>query len=81
MANVQVVEHGSGDVSIGVDVEGVYVPFASVTAARIAHLVERAAGLQARSESGDAEDEKRVREALDNLPVSSKASSAKEGEK
>jgi len=68
MSDVVKVEHENGDVSIGLELDGVYIPFASVTGARIAGLQERAANLAERSEANP--DDKAVAEALANLPTS-----------
>ncbi len=69
MANVETVEHGNGDVSIGVTIGGAFVPFASVTKARIGQLQERAADLRERSKSDDPEEKARVATAIAGLPI------------
>lgn len=80
MANVVTVEHGNGDVSAGVEIDGTFVPFATVTKARIGHLQERASNLSKRLESDDPEDVKRAQDAVDLLPISSKATKTKGGD-
>lgn len=77
---VKEVKHGNGDVSLGLDIEGAFVPFATVSAARIGHLTERAADLAAKLESSDPEEVKRAEEAIAQLPISSSAKSEKGGE-
>ena len=79
MAGVVHVEHENGDQSIGVVVDGTYVPFASVTGARVAGLQERAANLAERAKADP--DDKAVAEAYANLPTSKpKASGGKDKE-
>ena len=51
--SVSVVKSGSGDYSIGSEIEGVFVSFASLSGARVAQLVQRGQDLQARAEAGD----------------------------
>jgi len=51
--SVAVVKSGSGDYSIGVEIEGVFVAFASLSGARVGQLVQRGQDLQARGEAGD----------------------------
>lgn len=43
----------TGEVQIGVEIEDVFVPFASHSAARIAQYVERGKNLAERAEAGD----------------------------
>jgi hypothetical protein len=52
---VSVVSHtnAAGDVSIGVEVEGAYVPFVTLSKGKIAQFVERHKTLQERAEAGD----------------------------
>ena len=52
---MSVVTHtnAAGDVSIGVEVEGAYVPFVTLSAGRVAQFVERHENLQKRAEGGD----------------------------
>ena len=52
---MSVVQHtnAAGDVAIGVEVEGAFVPFVTLSAARIAQYVQRGHDLQARAEAGD----------------------------
>jgi hypothetical protein len=52
---VSVVSHtnAAGDVSIGVEVEGAYVPFVTLSRAKVAQYVQRGHDLQARAEAGD----------------------------
>jgi len=51
--SVHVVKNAAGDASIGAEVEGVFVPFLTLSKARVAQLVQRGQDLQARAESGD----------------------------
>jgi len=52
---VSVVSHtnAAGDVSVGVVIEGAFVPFATLSAAKVAQYVERGHDLQARAEGKD----------------------------
>ena len=52
---MSVVSHtnAAGDVSIGLEVEGAYVPFVTLSAAKVAQYVERGHNLQTRAEAGD----------------------------
>ena len=78
MSVVGPVQHGNGDASIGAEIDGVYVPFASVPAARIEHLKERAADLVARLETNP--DDPEAAEAIAALPVAvASGASAKKG--
>lgn len=72
MASVVHVAHGDGTHSIGVELDGVYVPFASVTKARVAHLQDRAHDLNKRLEAGT---DQAASDANDALPISAKAAS------
>jgi hypothetical protein len=67
--DLAVVEHGNGDVSIGFESEGVFVPVAGIAAHRIEHYKERAATLSERLE--DKEDAA-AQDAVDALPITSK---------
>lgn len=53
MATVTHVEHPNGDHSIGVEIDGVFTPFATLPAARVAHHSERVASLTERADAGD----------------------------
>jgi hypothetical protein len=55
----------------GEDVEGIFIPFASVSAARVGHLVERGKDLGEKLKSNDADEVRRAQEAVDSLPISS----------
>ena len=61
MASVKVEQNAAGDYAIGVEVEGAFIPFAQVSAARIAHQVERRQDLEEKAKGGDeeAQDERR----------------------
>jgi len=52
---VGVVSHtnAAGDVSIGVEHEGLFVPFATLSRGKFAQYVQRAQDLQSRAEAGD----------------------------
>lgn len=60
MADVVKATNEAGDVSIGIEEDGVFVPFATVPAHRIAHRVERGKQLAERVEGGDEEAQKAV---------------------
>ena len=53
---MSVVSHtnAAGDVAIGVEIDGVFVPFAERSAAKVAQMVQRGHDLQERAKSGDA---------------------------
>lgn len=80
MANVVTVEHGDGSVSAGFDADGTFVPFATVSAHRIAQLQERASNLSERLKSNDPEDVARAQEAVEQLPVKVKTTRGKKTE-
>lgn len=73
MADVVKVEHGNGDVSLGFESDGVFVPISSIAAHRIEHYKERAQSLADRLEANP--DDADALAALDALPVSAKAKS------
>jgi len=52
---VEVVAHenAAGDIAIGVEVEGAFVPIASVSKAKVGQLVERYETLKERAAAGD----------------------------
>lgn len=52
---MSVVQHTNtaGDVSIGVELEGAFVPFVTLSAGRVAQFVQRHGDLQKRAEGGD----------------------------
>jgi hypothetical protein len=68
MADLHVVTNDAGDHFVGLDIDGTFVPVASVGAARIKQLQERAANLSALSEADDADSQKRHDEAAAGLP-------------
>lgn len=72
MGSVVHVQHGDGSHSIGVEIDGVYVPFAGVTGARVQHLQDRAHDLGKRLEN---ENDQAAKDAHDQLPI--RASSGK----
>lgn len=51
--SVQVHKFPNGDVAIGAEIEGVFVPFASHSAGRLAQYVQRGKDLAERAEGGD----------------------------
>lgn len=53
MATAKVEQNAAGDYALGIDVGGAFVPFAVITAARVAHQVERHEDLTAKAEAGD----------------------------
>jgi hypothetical protein len=53
MADVKVAENAAGDIALGVEVEGVFIPIAGVQAHRVGHLVERGHDLAEKVEAGD----------------------------
>lgn len=78
MATVKHVEHGDGSHSIGVELDGIYHPFASIAAHRIAQHAERVATLNERAElPGDEGDA--AREVLDRINPAEKSKTAEKG--
>lgn len=53
MSSPYVVKLPNGDLQLGADVDGVFVPFASHSAGRVAQHVERGRTLADRAEQGD----------------------------
>ena len=78
MATVKAHENAAGDIAIGVDVEGHFVPLASISKARIGHAVERRADLEAKAEGGDEIAAAQLASEF-NAPSGSKSGSSKEG--
>jgi hypothetical protein len=70
---VKSVQGPDGTRYLGEDVDGVFIPFASVSAARVGHLVERGKDLGEKLQSKDSEEVKRAQEAVDSFPISSSA--------
>ena len=68
---VKSVQGPDGTRYLGEDVDGVFVPFASVTSARVGHLVERGKDLGEKLKSNDPEEVKRAQDAVDAFPISS----------
>lgn len=69
MADLHVVENAQGDTFVGFESDGVFIPVASVSAARTAQLVQRGQDLGSRLED---ENDKAAGEADDTFPVSVK---------
>jgi len=78
--SVSVVKSGSGDYSLGKEIEGVFVAFASLSAARVAQLVQRGQDLQARAEEGDEQAKAVLGDAFKPPSKSRSSKSASEGE-
>jgi len=53
VADVVKQENAAGDIAIGVEVEGVFVPVAQIPKARIGHAVERRKDLEQRASEND----------------------------
>jgi len=53
MANVKALSNPAGDVALGIVSDGIFVPIASISAARIGHYVQRGHDLAAKAEAGD----------------------------
>jgi hypothetical protein len=51
--SVQVVELPNGDHQLGAEIEGVFVPFVTHSAGRVAQYVQRGHNLAERAEAGD----------------------------
>lgn len=62
MANPVLAENAAGDVAIGVEVDGAFIPIASVQKHRIDHLVERHNDLLEKVEA----DDPNAKEVMDN---------------
>lgn len=73
MATVKHVEHPDGSHSIGVELDGTYHPFASISASRVEQHAERVANLRDRARRGD-EDAGKV---LEQVTGETKAKEAK----
>lgn len=58
MASVKAESNAAGDYAIGIEVEGVFIPFAQVPAHRIAHQIERRQQLEERAQANDDEAQK-----------------------
>jgi hypothetical protein len=75
MADLHVVANEAGDHFVGIDVDGTFVPVASVTASRIAQLQERAADLAELAKADDAASVQRHADAAAALPYTTKSTS------
>jgi len=78
--SVSVVKNGSGDYSIGKEIAGVFVPFLSLSSARVAQLVQRGQDLQARAEAGDEQAKSVLGDAFKPKPKPKSAKGAAEEE-
>lgn len=77
MADLSIVKGENGDVHVGFDADGTFIPIHHVPAGRIRQLQERHADLAARAESDDPEEQKRVAEAVAGLPYSTSSKTGK----
>lgn len=78
MTDVKITKNDAGDVFVGFDADGTFVPFANVSASRITQLQERHADLAAKLEKGDLP----AQEAAQSLPfevATSKSTSSTKG--
>jgi hypothetical protein len=80
-SDLHVVTNDAGDHFVGLDIDGTFVPVASVGAARIKQLQERAANLSALSEADDADSQKRHDEAASGLPYKVQATTTSKPDK
>lgn len=48
--SVELAQNGAGDYAIGATIEGVFIPFATVAAHRVRHLLDRDADLHAKAD-------------------------------
>lgn len=78
MPDLSLVTGPSGDVHVGFDADGTFIPFAQVSGARIKQLQDRAADLSELSKSDDPEALKRHDEAAAALPYSTKTKTTKD---
>jgi hypothetical protein len=78
LADVKAQRNAAGDYAIGVEVEGVFIPFAAVSAARIQHAVERRQNLEQRASEND-EEAQQVLDADYGGEAEPEAESAPEG--
>lgn len=53
MGDLKVAENAAGDRAVGIEVEGAFVPLASIPASRVQHMVERHADLTEKAKGGD----------------------------
>ena len=77
MADIKLGTNANGDHAVGVEVEGVFIPVASVPAHRIEQMRERNADLLAKAEAGDEEAQK----VLDNDYTTGSRKAASESKK
>ena len=78
MTDVKITKNADGDVFVGFDADGTFIPFANVGATRIKQLQERHADLAAKLEKGD----EPAKQAVESLPfevASAKTASTKGG--
>lgn len=78
--SVHVVKLPNGDLQLGAEVEGVFVPFAGHSAGRVAQLIERGRNLAERAENGDERARDQIGEKLTAKSSGSKPKGKDEGD-
>lgn len=76
--SVYVVKLPNGDLQLGAEVDGAFVPFASHSAARVAQYVERGHNLAERAEAGDELARDQIGEKLSGGSKGTKGKSSKD---
>ena len=79
MPDVYVTNNEAGDYFVGIEVDGTFIPFATLPATKIGHATERAKNLSELAGSDDPEAVKRHDEAAASLPYSRKTTEPKGG--
>lgn len=74
---VDVVKLPNGDHSLGAEIEGVFVPFVTLSKGKVAQLVERAHNLAERAEEGDELARDQIGESISAPPKRSSSSKPK----
>lgn len=77
---VHIVKLPNGDVQLGAEIEGVFVPFASHSAGRLAQYIERGQNLVERAEAGDELARDQIGAPLDESKGKTRSKSSGEGE-
>lgn len=79
MPSVKAHENAAGDVAIGFESEGVFVPVASISKARIGHAVERRQDLEKKASENDEIAAEALAGDFDAPKASNSESKSKEG--
>lgn len=79
MASVKAEQNPAGDYAIGVEVEGVFIPFVQVPAERIQHALERQQTLEERAAENDEQAQGVLDAEFGAKPAAEEKSGAKGG--